>query len=90
MRAGFRYHVFLRHAAGMPIQGNVAGGVRGRPQSVRAGLGVDHLLGAAVHLLNDEESSRDMELARGVAERLRRAGAVPYVMNDDVGGRASV
>ena len=69
VRAGFRYHVFLRHAAGMPVQGNSL---------------VDHLLGAAVHLLNDEESERDMELARGVAERLRRAGAVPYVMNDEL------
>ena len=69
VRAGFRYHVFLRRAAGMPIQGNSL---------------VDHLLGAAVHLLNDEESERDMELARGVAERLRRAGAVPYVMNDEL------
>ena len=69
VRAGFRYHVFLRHAAGMPVQGNSL---------------VDHLLGAAVHLLNDDESERDMELARGVAERLRRAGAVPYVMNDEL------
>ncbi|MDD9987503.1 MAG: pyridoxal-phosphate dependent enzyme [Spirochaetaceae bacterium] len=69
VRAGFRYHVFLRHAAGMPVQGNSL---------------VDHLLGAAVHLLNEEESERDMELARGVAERLRRAGAVPYVMNDEL------
>ena len=69
VRAGFRYHVFLRHAAGMPVQGNSL---------------VDHLLGAAVHLLNDEESERDMELARGVAERLRRAGATPYVMNDEL------
>jgi 1-aminocyclopropane-1-carboxylate deaminase/D-cysteine desulfhydrase-like pyridoxal-dependent ACC family enzyme len=69
VRAGFRYHVFLRHAAGRPVQGNSL---------------VDHLLGAAVHLLNDEESERDMELARGVAERLRRAGATPYVMNDEL------
>ena len=69
VRAGFRYHVFLRHAAGMPVQGNSL---------------VDHLLDAAVHLLNDEESERDMELAHGVAERLRRAGAVPYVMNDEL------
>lgn len=68
VRAGFRYHVLLRHAAGRPVQGNCL---------------IDHLLGAAVHLLNDEESRRDLELARGVAERLRRAGAAPYVMNDE-------
>lgn len=68
VRAGFRYHVFLRHAAGRPVQGNCL---------------VDHLLGAAVHLLNDGESQRAQELARGVAERLRRAGAVPYLMNDE-------
>ena len=69
VRAGLRYHVFLRHAAGKPVQGNSL---------------IDHLLGAAVHLLNDEESQRDMELARAVAERLRRAGAAPYIMNDEL------
>lgn len=69
VRAGLRYHVFLRHAAGKPVQGNSL---------------IDHLLGAAVHLLNDKESERGMELARAVAERLRRAGAVPYVMNDEL------
>ena len=69
VRAGFRYHILLRHSAGRAVQGNNL---------------VSHLLGAAVHLLNDEESERDMELARGIADRLRRAGAVPYIMNDEL------
>ena len=44
----------------------------------RATVLVDHLLGAAVHLLNDEESERDMELAprRGRAAAARRRRAV--------------
>lgn len=69
VRAGFRYHVFLRNASGKELQGNSL---------------IDHLLGAAVHLLNDEESERAIELARSVAERLRRAGATPYMMNEEL------
>ncbi len=69
VRAGLRYHVFLRHAADRSIQGNCL---------------LEHLLGAAVHLLNDDESQRGMEMARAVAKRLRSAGAVPYIMNDEI------
>ncbi len=64
-RMGIRYVLVLRNAKGRPVQGNLL---------------IDKVLGAELHLLDEEESKRADEYAHELGKKLEAEGYKPYVL----------
>ncbi len=63
-KSGFKYVLILKNAKGRTVQGNLL---------------VDKILGADLHLLDEEESERAEEFADELGEQLRKEGFNPYI-----------
>ena len=64
---GMRYVLVLKNAKGRPVQGNLL---------------VDQVLGAEIHLLDEEESENAIEYARSLKENMDAEGHETYLLQD--------